>query len=110
MAEENIKYKFENLQPINFLKRFNKMVDDDQKNPVTTRDKELKVFPLTKFPLPEFYKKMEGIFETGIKKKDISSVNTKNKQDIQEEEFSEKHQAFMTKHIKKIIEENETFQ
>ena len=34
MSEENIKYKFENLQPINFLKRFNKMVEDDEKKPV----------------------------------------------------------------------------
>lgn len=39
MSEQNVKYKFENLQPINFLKRFNKMVDDDDKNPVITRDR-----------------------------------------------------------------------
>ena len=92
MSEENIKYKFENLQPINFLKRFNKMIEDDEKKPVKSNRKELKVFPLTKFPLPEFYKNMEGIFETGVKKKDIALSNTKNKEDIAEEQFLDKHQ------------------
>lgn len=52
MKEDNIKFKFENLQPINFLKRFNKMVDDDMKYSSKEYKKELKVFPLSKFPLP----------------------------------------------------------
>lgn len=49
---------------------------------------------------------MEGIFETGVKKKDIASNNTKNKEDIAEEQFLEKHHEFMAEHIKKIMDEN----
>ena len=44
MSEESLKYKFDNLQPINFLKKFNKMIEDDQKNPIKPLSKELKVF------------------------------------------------------------------
>ena len=62
MIEDNSKHKFENLQPIAFLKKFNKMVDDDGKYPLHSKSKQLKVFPLTRFPLPHFYAKMEGIF------------------------------------------------
>lgn len=82
MNEESSKYKFDNLQPINFLKKFNKMVEDDHKNPIKTLSKELKVFELSRFPLPKFYEKMEGIFETGTRKKDIVSSNHKNKEDL----------------------------
>lgn len=53
---------------------------------------------------------MEGIFETGVKKKDIASNNTKNKEDIAEEQFLEKHHEFMAEHIKKIMDENQAFQ
>lgn len=34
MGEEPGKYKFDNLQPITFLKKFNKMADEDQKHPL----------------------------------------------------------------------------
>lgn len=34
MNEDLNKYKFDNLQPITFLRKFNKMVDEDKKNPI----------------------------------------------------------------------------
>lgn len=36
MTEEQNKYKFDNLQPIAFLRKFNKMADEDQKQPLKT--------------------------------------------------------------------------
>ena len=50
---------------------------------------------------------MEGIFEAGTKKKDVTNQNTKTKEDLQEEEFLEKHTKFMTDTIRKIVEDNE---
>jgi hypothetical protein len=34
MSEEQNKYKFDNLQPITFLRKFNKMIEEDQKIPL----------------------------------------------------------------------------
>ena len=75
------------------------MVEDDCKYPLKTLSKQLKIFELSKFPLPKFYEKMEGIFETGTRKKDIVGSNKKNKQDLYDEEFLEKHRVFMGKAI-----------
>lgn len=63
----------------------------------------MKVHSFTKFPLPPFYYKMEGIFETGTKKKDIMNFNAKTKEDVQDEEFLARHRKFMTKAIENII-------
>lgn len=62
MGEEQNKYKFDNLQPITFLRKFNKMIEEDVKHPLRPNKNELKVISLSKFPLPSFYEKMEGIF------------------------------------------------
>ncbi len=34
MSEEQNKYKFDNLQPITFLRKFNKMIEEDVKHPL----------------------------------------------------------------------------
>lgn len=38
-SEEVQKYKFDNLQPISFLNKFNKMVEEDTKNPMKPQPK-----------------------------------------------------------------------
>lgn len=56
-------FSFKNLEPINYLSTFNKMLEYYAKNPpVDFNEKDLKLVALSKFPLPEFYEKMEGIF------------------------------------------------
>ena len=106
MTDHN-NFKFDNLQPITYLQKFNKMVEQDIKNPLKLKKNELRIASLSKFPLPEVYRKMEGIFESGTKKKDVTNQAIKTKEDLQEEEFLEKHKKFMTETIRKIVEDNE---
>ena len=63
-------FNFQNLEPLNYLKTFNKMVDYEDQNPLKKpKAGQLGVKSLSKFPLPKFYYNMEGIIETAVKKK-----------------------------------------
>lgn len=55
------------------------MVEDDLKHPMPVQDNELKIVHLSKFPLPVFYSKMEGIFDTGLKKTNNNGLLLKSK-------------------------------
>lgn len=66
--------------------------------------------PLSKFPLPDVYRKMEGIFQSGIKQNEVTGIKIKTKEDLQDEQFLDRHQRFMKRTIEKIIEDNEKYQ
>lgn len=50
---EEAKFKFRNLEPVNYLKTFNKMAEySNSKFDMKSRPNQLKTFPFSAFPLP----------------------------------------------------------
>lgn len=75
MLKQEPKFSFKNLQPVAYLKNFNKMVEYNTKNPPKSSPRhELKTVSLSKFPLPHYYQDMEGIFESVSKKMDSNAL------------------------------------
>lgn len=98
------------MEPLAFLRKFNKMIEEDERYTTSQPAKEQRIFGLTKFPLPKFYYNMEGIFETGVKEKVLNKAKSKKKDDEKEEQFLKQHNKFMIKTIDKIIKDNDQHQ
>ena len=61
--QQEAKFIFKNLEPIHYLKTFNRMIEHQTRSQNNEPSKRvLKIVSLTKFPLPKDYEHMEGIF------------------------------------------------
>lgn len=84
------------------------MIDYQQRHVASTSAKpELKIVSLSKFPLPQYYEKMEGIFEN-VSKKKVEQEDPRLRREQQESErLAKQNQDFMRKVLGQFIEHNE---
>lgn len=102
------RYSFKNLEPVNYLKTFNRMIDHQRRvNDHNHSPRKPRLVPLSRFPIPKNYEKMEGVFENVAKKKMDNQVNQNQKEIDQEEQFIKKHHNFMRQVLNQFIEHNE---
>lgn len=62
--------------------------------------------PLTKFPIPKYYEKMEGIY-SGVTEKQFEDIDkVKQKFNQLDDRFMNNHRKFMAQTLNKMIEDN----
>ena len=101
--------KINTLSPMEFLKNFNRMIEDldrghtDQQPPPLANNSRLT--PLKKFPIPSYYHQMEGL-NVNTKEKEEEELIKANKFNRLDEDFRRKHNNFMRKTLNQMIENN----
>ena len=57
------RYSFKNLEPVNYLKTFNRMIEHQRRiNDQNHSPRKPRLIPLSRFPIPKDYEQMEGVF------------------------------------------------